>query len=273
MFVYRSSMALVTGASKGLGEVFADALAARGMNLVLVARSLEALQGLAERLTAKYHVQCVPLNADLADLNAASQIGVELERRGIQIDLLINNAGLGLTGNFLTHDITKEQAAIQVNVQALVALTHQFGSGMAIRGNGGIINISSNSAFQPLPHMATYAAAKAFILYFSEALQCELKDKGVRVMAACPGPTATSFFAGTSTALSAKDLDSSEVVVREILMAFDRGKAVAYPRRLSVRTATWLPRLLPRSLIVRIAAMATKKWACTISSAIPKQPC
>ena len=259
MFVYRGSTALVTGASKGLGEVFADALAARAMNLVLVARSVDALQGLAERLTAKYDVQCVALNADLADPNAVSQIGAELERRGIQIDLLINNAGLGLTGSFLTHDITKEQAAIHVNVQALVALTHQFGSGMAIRGKGGIINIASNSAFQPLPHMATYAAAKAFVLYFSEALQHELKDRGVRVMAACPGPTATSFFDGTATALSAKDMDSSEMVVREILRAFDRGKAVAYPGRLSVRAATWLPRLLPRSLIVRIAAMATEK--------------
>jgi uncharacterized protein len=259
MFVYRGSTALVTGASKGLGEVFADALAARAMNLVLVARSVAPLQGLAERLTAKYDVQCVALNADLNDPDAVSQIGAELERRGIQIDLLINNAGLGLTGSFLTHEITKEQAAIQVNVQALVALTHQFGRSMAIRGRGGIINLSSNSAFQPLPHMATYAAAKAFVLHFSEALQHELKDRGVRVMAACPGPTATSFFDGTATALSAKDMDSSEMVVREILRAFDRGKAVAYPSRLSVRAATWLPRLLPRSLIVRIGAMATEK--------------
>jgi short-subunit dehydrogenase len=259
MFVYRSSTALVTGASKGLGEVFADALAARGTNLVLVARSVDALQTLAERLTAKYDVQCVALNADLADPNAVNHIGAELERRGIQIDLLINNAGLGLTGSFLSHDITMEGAAIQVNVQALVALAHQFGRGMANRGKGGIINISSNSAFQPLPQMATYAAAKAFVLYFSEALQYELKDRGVRVMAVCPGPTATSFFDGTTTSLSAKDMDSSEMVVREVLRAFDRGKAVAYPGRLSVRAATWLPRLLPRSLIVRIAAMATEK--------------
>jgi short-subunit dehydrogenase len=259
MFVYHNSTALVTGASKGLGEVFADALAFRGMNLVLVARSSDALQRLAERLIAKYDVQCVSLNTDLADPNAVGQIGTELERRGIQIDLLINNAGLGLTGSFLSHDITKEQAAIQVNVQTLVALTHLFGGGMASRGKGGIINLASNSAFQPLPDMATYAAAKAFVLYFSEALQYELKDRGVRVMAACPGPTATSFFEGTKTALSAKDMDSSEMVVREILRAFDRGKAVSYPGRLSVRAATWLPRLLPRSLIVRIAARASEK--------------
>ena len=258
MVVYRGSTALVTGASKGLGEVFADALAARGMNLVLLARSVEALQALAERLTANYGVQCVALNADLADPSAVTQIGAELKRRGIQVDLLINNAGLGLTGDFLSHDIWKEQAAIQVNVQALVALTHFFGGEMAIRGKGGN-NLASNSAFQPLPYMATYAAAKAFVLYFSEALQHELKDRGVRVMAACPGPTATSFFDGASTTLSAKNMDSSEMVVREILRAFDRGKAVAYPGRMSVRAATWFPRLLPRTLIVRLAARATEK--------------
>ena len=151
MVVYRGSTALVTGVSKGLGEVFADALAARGMNLVLLARSVEALQALAERLTANYGVQCVALNVDLADPSAVTQIGAELKRRGIQVDLLINNAGLGLTGDFLSHDIWKEQAVIQVNVQALVALTHFFGGEMAIRGKGGIINLASNSAFQPLP--------------------------------------------------------------------------------------------------------------------------
>jgi short-subunit dehydrogenase len=257
MIAYRGSTALVTGASKGLGEAFADALAARGLNLVLVARSVEVLRTLAKRLAATYGVQCLPLKADLSDPSAANQIGEELERQGIRIDLLINNAGLGLTGDFLSHDIGEEQAAIQVNVQALVALTHLFGSAMAIRGDGGIINIASNSAFQPLPHMATYAAAKAFVLHFSEALQHELKIRGVRVMAACPGPTATSFFDGTSTALSEKDMDSSEAVVRKILEAFDRGKAVAYPGRMIVRAATWLPRLLPRTLITRLAATAT----------------
>jgi short-subunit dehydrogenase len=257
MIVYRGSTALVTGASKGLGEAFAEALSARGLNLVLVARSVEALRTLAKRLTATYGVQCLPFKADLSDPSAANQIGEELERQGIRIDLLINNAGLGLTGDFLSHDIGEEQAAIQVNVQALVALTHLFGSAMAIRGDGGIINIASNSAFQPLPHMATYAAAKAFVLHFSEALQHELKIRGVRVMAACPGPTAISFFDGTSTALSEKDMDSSEAVVQKILEAFDRGKAVAYPGRMIVRAATWLPRLLPRTLITRLAATAT----------------
>jgi short-subunit dehydrogenase len=107
--------------------------------------------------------------------------------------------------------------------------------------------------------MATYAASKAFVLHFGEALQHELSPAGVRVMTACPGPTATSFFEGTPTTMSDRSFDTPEMVVRGILRAFDQGKAVAYPGRASVRIATWLPRLLPRNLIVRLAAMATEK--------------
>ncbi|EHP42682.1 dehydrogenase [Cupriavidus basilensis OR16] len=215
MFVYRGSTALITGASKGLGKVFAQTLAARGMNLVLVARSGDALHALAQDLTARHGVQCVPLNADLANPCAAIQIGEELERRGIQVDLLVNNAGLGLTGSFLSQDFKKVQSEIQVNVQALVALAHQLGSAMTKRGKGGIINLASNASFQPLPYMGTYAATKAFVLFFSEALQYELAGTGVHVMAACPGPTATSFFDGVSTEVSPKDMDSSESVVQK----------------------------------------------------------
>jgi short-subunit dehydrogenase len=259
MFVYRGSTALITGASKGLGKVFAEALAARGMNLVLVARSSDVLNALAEDLAARYGVQCVPLNADLGVPEAAVQIDEELKRRGIQIDLLVNNAGLGLTGSFLAHDLKKEQSAIQVNVQTLVALAHLFGRSMAKRGKGGIINLASNASFQPLPHMATYAATKAFVLFFSEALQFEVAGTGVHVMAACPGPTATSFFDGVSTKVSSKDMDSAESVVKKTLKAFDQRKAVAYPGRTSVRVATWLSRFLPRALVVRLAAMASGK--------------
>ena len=259
MFVYRGTTALITGASKGLGKVFAETLAARGMNLVLVARSSDVLNALAEDLAARYGVQCVPLNADLGTPEAAIQIGEELRRRRIQVDLLVNNAGLGLTGGFLSHDLKKEQSAIQVNVQTVVALAHLFGRGMAERGTGGIINLASNASFQPLPHMATYAATKAFVLHFSEALRFELAGTGVHVMAACPGPTATSFFDGVSTNVSPGNMDRAESVVQKTLDAFDRKKAVVYPGRASVRAATWLSRLLPRTLVVRIAAMASGK--------------
>ncbi len=259
MFDYRGSTALITGASKGLGKAFAEALAARGMTLVLVARSGDALRELAESLELKHNVQCIPLNADLANPDAATQISDELERRRIQVDLLINNAGLGLTGSFLSHDLKKKQSEIQVNVQALVELSHLFGRGMAKRKSGGIINLASNASFQPLPYMATYAATKAFVLFFSEALQFEIAGSGVHVMAACPGPTATSFFDGVSTNVSAKDMDSSESVVEKTLKAFDQRKAVVYPGRTSVRVATWASRFLPRGLVVRLAAMASGK--------------
>jgi uncharacterized protein len=259
MFTYKGSTALITGASKGLGVTFAEELASRGADLVLVARSNDALQTLAARLTAQYGVKSYVIATDLADPRSINDIHAELAEQGVQIDLLINNAGLGLSGCFLDHDPSKELASIQVNVQALVGLSHRFGKAMAARGRGGIINIASNSAFQPLPYMATYAASKAFVLHFGEALQHELSPQGVQVMTACPGPTATSFFEGTSTTMSDRSFDTAEMVVRSILRAFDQGKAVAYPGRASVRIATWLPRLLPRNLIVRLAAMATEK--------------
>jgi short-subunit dehydrogenase len=129
---------------------------------------------------------------------------------------------------------------------------------MKDRRKGGIINIASNASFQPLPAMATYAATKAFVLHFSEALSYELADYGVHVMAACPGPTATEFFAGTTTTMSEKNMDSSGSVAQKTLDAFDQGKKVAYPTRLSVRLGTLLPRFLPRSLVTKIAGLATK---------------
>jgi short-subunit dehydrogenase len=255
----RGSYALVTGASKGLGKVFAEVLAARGMNVVLVARSKDSLAADAKSLSEKYGIRAVAISADLASPGAPFEIQIELARQNIEIDLLINNAGFGLSGSFLSHDLKQEETQIQVNVQALIALTHIFGRLMAARGRGGIINLASNSSFQPLPYMAGYAATKAFVLYFSEAIQHELAAKGVHVMASCPGPTATSFFEGTSTNMTSRDFDSSLSVVEKTLEAFSRGKSVAYPGRASVRIATWLSRFLPRSLVVRIAALATGK--------------
>ncbi len=259
MFTYRDSTAMITGASKGLGAAFAKELAGRGMNLVLVARSIDTLQDLADSIGAECGVRCVVLQADLATWDAVKRIMTELERLDLKIDLLINNAGLGLTGDFLSHDLAKELASIQVNVLALVGLSHALGAKMVLRGKGGIINLASNSAFQALPHMATYAAAKAFVLHFSEALKFELRERGVQVMAVCPGPTATSFFEGISTKMKDGAFDSAELVVRRTLRSFDQRKSVAYPGRFSVRVAIWLARLLPRNVMVSAAASATDK--------------
>jgi uncharacterized protein len=259
MFTYKGATALITGASKGLGAIFAEQLAQRGTNLVLTARSRGELEIRAALLTAQYGIECNVITMDLADPNAVGDIFGALTDKGIEVDLLINNAGLGLSGRFLDHDLSKELASIQVNVQALVGLSHLFGKAMSARRRGGIINVASNSAFQPLPYMATYAASKAFVLHFGEALQNELSNTGVRVMTACPGPTATSFFDGTPTTMSDRSFDTPEFVVRGTLRAFDQGKAVAYPGRPSVRLATLLPRVFPRGLTVRLAAMATVK--------------
>jgi hypothetical protein len=175
------------------------------------------------------------------------------------VDLLVNNAGLGRHGEFLSHDLREEKAEIEVNVQALVALTYLFGRSMAARGSGGIINVASNASFQPIPYMATYAATKAFVLHFSEAVGHELAGRGVQVMATCPGPTATSFFEGTTTRLTAKDMDSSKSVVENTLKAFDRKCAVAYPGRWRVRVEILLSRLFSRAVVVRLAGMAMAK--------------
>ena len=128
MFAYRDSTAMITGASKGLGAAFAKELAGRGMNLVLVARSIDTLQDLADSIGAQYGVRCVVLQADLATSDAVKRIVTELGRLDLKIDLLINNAGLGLTGDFLSHDLAEELASIQVNVQALVGLSHALGA-------------------------------------------------------------------------------------------------------------------------------------------------
>jgi short-subunit dehydrogenase len=133
MFNYAGSTALVTGASKGIGEAFAEELAARGMNLVLVARSLDMLERQATRLSARYGIKAVALSADLAEPEAAQTIAAELERRGIQVDLLVNNAGLGLSGNFLSHEMKQVRGELQVNVQALLSLSYLFGKGMQQR--------------------------------------------------------------------------------------------------------------------------------------------
>jgi short-subunit dehydrogenase len=217
VFDYHGSTALVTGASRGIGEVFAEHLAARGMNLALVARSVDASESLAKRLSDKYAVRCVALNVDLADSDVTDWIAAELERRGIQVDLLVNNAGSGLIGSFVSHGRRQKEAEVRVNVQALVCLTWRFARGMKDRRRGGIINIASNAGFQP---MATYAAARAFVLHFSEALSYELAAYGVHVMAACPGP---------------KNMGGSVSVVQRTLDAFDQGKTIAYPTRISLR--------------------------------------
>ena len=185
--------ALITGASSGIGLTFAHKFAQEGYHLVLVARSGDALQHLADELITKHGIQVLVLPQDLAQPNAAQQVYDAVVAQGLTIDVLVNNAGFATYGFFHELDVNKELAMIQLNVATLVHLTHLFLPGMVARRQGKILNVASTAAFYPGPLMATYYATKAFVLSFSEAIDNEVKDKGVTVSALCPGPTESGF--------------------------------------------------------------------------------
>lgn len=256
---YRGMTVLITGASAGLGEVFARQLAALDAHLVLVARSADTLNLLAEELRTQSKVQVTVLPADLSSAEAVDRLIAEVMSRDLRIDILVNNAGLGVFENFLDTTFEKQAAQVYVNIRALIALTHAFAPGMVAMHRGGVINVASTAAFQPLAGAGVYAASKAFVLFFSEALSFELKDTGVTVTAACPGPVATHFFATMNPKLQAKQMDQPEPVVRDILRAFERGKRVVYPGKLANRLSTWGARFLPRNMLLHLAEATTKK--------------
>jgi short-subunit dehydrogenase len=246
-------LALVTGASAGIGVEFARQLAARGYDLVLVARRRDRLDALAAELTAA-HADCGVrvIAKDLAGPDAAREIAAELADANVAVELLVNNAGFGYHGRFVREEARDAAGQIAVNINALVALTHAFLPGMVERGIGGVINVASVAAFQPVPNMAVYGATKAFVLSFSEALYEEVRGSGVRVVALCPGATATEFFgiAGETAALGPKR--SVADVVHTGLYAFDRDRAIAIdgPANVLLTAST---RLAPRGVIRRVA--------------------
>ncbi|MEK7703974.1 MAG: SDR family oxidoreductase [Myxococcota bacterium] len=232
MFVYSSKTALITGASSGIGEAFAYALARRGTHLVLVARSKQRLETLAAELRARHGVRVEVVSADLTAPGAVERIRAQLQDRELHVDLLINNAGFGTYGAFDTLTLPREREQITLNVASLVELTHTFLPGMLARADGGVINVASTAGFQACPHMATYGATKAFVLSFSEALWAENHRRGVTVTALCPGPTETAFFAsfnGVEPDIGPKV--GAETVVAAGLKAFERGRSYVIPGR------------------------------------------
>ncbi|HEX6124559.1 MAG TPA: SDR family oxidoreductase [Pyrinomonadaceae bacterium] len=185
---------LITGASSGIGEAFARRLAREKHNLVLVARTRGKLQALAEDLAGMHQIAAHFVELDLADPSAAGRLFEETERNGWQVDWLINNAGFGSSGDFAKLELERELEMISLNVSTLVALTHRYLSRMRERKSGTIINVSSAAGFQPIPFMATYAATKAFVSSFTEAVAEENRPFGIRILALCPGSTKTNFF-------------------------------------------------------------------------------
>jgi short-subunit dehydrogenase len=185
--------ALITGASAGLGLELAQLFAADKHDVVLVARRRDQLEALATRLAAERGVVARVIAADLADPGAPQRIVDELERRNIEIEFLVNNAGFGTTGPFVERDLLRELAMVQVNVTSLVHLTGLLLPGMVARRSGRILNLGSTAGFQPGPFMAVYYATKAFVNSFTEALSYELRGTGVTATVSCPGATATEF--------------------------------------------------------------------------------
>lgn len=245
--------ALVTGASSGIGAAFAEALAARGHDLVLVARSEEALAAKADELANRHGIRAVPCPLDLASDNAVARMTAALAADGIHIELLVNNAGFGTQGRFDRIDAGRDHEQLQVNVVAVVDLCHALVPAMVTRGHGAVINVGSMGGFQPAPYLAVYGASKAFVLSFSQALAGELENTGVHVMALCPGPVMTPFFdvLGSTDAAVGQKLTAAQVVAIG-LRGLDKKKRVVVPGLQNKITAN-LARVLPRRLVVTVA--------------------
>lgn len=242
---------LITGASSGIGEAFARALAGRGHNLLLVARSEEKLSQLCSELGGASSIDCQYVGLDLSKPESPAKLFDETKTRGLEIDLLINNAGFGSMGEFATQDLAHELNMIDLNVRSLVEMSHRFLRPMRERKSGAIINVASTAGFQPVPYMATYAATKAFVLSFSEALWEENRPYGIEVMALCPGVTQTGFFdAAHIQKPPARTVETPEQVVETALRGLKRRKSSIIsgaPNKLMVVTE----RLMPRSVVLR----------------------
>ena len=248
-------VALVTGASAGIGTAFARHLASIGYDLALVARRQDRLDALAAELIAATPGLAVRVIArDLAEPAAAGDIYAELSQAGVAVDLLVNNAGHGLIGTFLKQPPENAASQIAVNVSALVALTREFLPGMVERKRGGVINVASTASFQPVPNMAVYGATKAFVLSFSEAVHEEVRHTGVCVLAICPGATSTEFFTVAGEWKQSGPVRTSADVVRTAMRAFGKHEAVAIDGPAN-RILTAVSGFAPRGVSRRVAGM------------------
>jgi uncharacterized protein len=243
-----SETALVTGASSGLGEQFSRQLSARGHELVLVARRADRLERLASELPGPAHV----IPCDLA--SEASSLKPKVDELGLDVDLLVNNAGFGTYGKFAEGDPERDAEQVRVNCEAVVTLTHAFVPPMIERGRGGVIVVASTAGMQPLPYEAVYSASKAFALNFTEALSEELRGTPLRVLAVNPGPVPTEWqqVAGHDSAGLVPGVIPAEQCVAESLAAYDRGRRSIIPGR-RIRWFLRFTRPSPRAVQLRVS--------------------
>lgn len=249
--------AVVTGASSGIGEEFARELARRGYSVLAVARRRERLEALAKQASAQGG-QIEPLTADIATEPGVGSLLQRLEALG-ELELLINNAGIANDGDFVQASLNREVAAIKLNMEAVVRLTHSALQLMTRRGRGAIINVASVVAFQPFPHFAVYAATKAFVLSFTEALSEELRGTGVKLLALCPGSVRTEIkvFAHNEGLLGRLPSLTAEQVVKTGLGALERGQVVKVVGGLN-QFLPFMDRLMPRWLVRRLMKGSVK---------------
>jgi len=256
-----SGTALITGASGGIGAEFARIHAAAGGDLVLVARNLEKLEEIKADLESTYGIAAFVIAMDLSQADAADRVFAQTEAAGIKVSLLINNAGVGGHGKFYERKLLNDQAMMQLNMGALVSLTHLYLQAMIQRGSGRVLNVASTAAFIPGPLQAVYYATKAFVLSFSEALAEELSGTGVTVTALCPGPVLTGF-------AEAGDLEgvrvfqfgaSAESVAICGYNAMQKGKRVVVNSKVLGFVLNWVTPLIPRWILLKFSRLSLEK--------------
>jgi hypothetical protein len=256
--------ALVTGASSGIGLEFARTLARNSHDLVLVARSEGPLHALAAELAQRHGARAVVVPADLAEADAVREVAETVAAQGLAVDVLVNNAGAGLLGDFAASDRDRQLAMLQLNVTSLTDLSHRFLGGMLERGRGRIINVASTAAFQPGPLMAVYYATKAYVLQFSLGLAEEVAGRGVTVTALCPGPTATGFqrnsaFGDRSDWVRSLPVPDAAAVAEAGWSGALKGRRIVIPGAMNKLTAQGT-RFVPR----RAAAMLAHRFHRTL---------
>jgi short-subunit dehydrogenase len=247
--------ALVTGASSGIGVDLADCFARDGYDVIVTARSLPALEKVAARMAREHSVAATPVACDLAEVGGARKLAQAIAASGLSVDVLVNNAGYGHAGPFTSSDLATQVGMIDLNVRALVELTHLYWDAMRERRRGGVLNVASTAAFQPGPFMAVYYASKAFVLSFSEALWEEARGTGVKVSCLCPGPTISGFRAraGTDkTKLAAAARQAPSMPVAEAgYRAFQNDERLVVTGARNKLVARLVP-MLPRRTVLRM---------------------
>jgi short-subunit dehydrogenase len=256
---YPHHVALITGASSGIGKALAENFAEHGFDVILAARSVDKMQAHAADLEKRFGITALVIASDLESPTGPGELHAEIKRRGLTLTVLVNNAGYGTFGEFKDTELDSQIGMMQLNMTSVVALAKLFLPDL-LATKGKMLNTASTAAFQPGPYMAVYYATKAFVLSFSEALAAELAETGVTVTAFCPGPTASGFQDKAdmhhSGMVKGKRLPTSEAVARKGFRAMQRGRRVYIPG-LKNWVLVQLPGFTPRWLVTRIVMFVT----------------